>query len=99
MKFGKVGRRVVEAAFDGADIVSDGGALPLKQVDDRIGLTRAAVLRFAPNSMSFAICYEDRFGMVRESLNRHRRRRRNRCSREDFPLDQFGSEWTVALNV
>jgi hypothetical protein len=25
--FGKVGRRVVEAAFDGGDIVSDGGSL------------------------------------------------------------------------
>jgi hypothetical protein len=37
-----VGRRVVEAAFDGGDIVSDGGVLLLKQVDERLGLTRAA---------------------------------------------------------
>jgi hypothetical protein len=28
--FGKVGRRVVEAAFDGGDIVSDGGSLLLR---------------------------------------------------------------------
>jgi hypothetical protein len=40
--FGKVGRRVVEAAFDGGDIVSDGGSLLLRQVDERIGLTRMA---------------------------------------------------------
>ena len=40
--FGKVGRRVVEASFDGGDIVSDGGVLLLRQVDRRIGLTRAA---------------------------------------------------------
>jgi hypothetical protein len=37
-----VGRRVVEASFDGGDIVSDGGVLLLKQVDERLGLTRAA---------------------------------------------------------
>jgi hypothetical protein len=33
---------VVEAAFDGGDIVSDGGSMLLRQVDDRIGLTRMA---------------------------------------------------------
>ena len=42
VRFGKVGRRVVEAAFDGGDIVSDGGSLLLRQVDERIGLTRMA---------------------------------------------------------
>ena len=42
VEFGRVGRRVVEASFDGGDIVSDGGVLLLKQVDDRLGLTRAA---------------------------------------------------------
>ena len=31
VQFGRVGRRVVEAAFDGGDIVSDGGVLLLKQ--------------------------------------------------------------------
>lgn len=40
--FGKVGRRFVEASFAGGDIVSDGGVLLLRQVDRRIGLTRAA---------------------------------------------------------
>src|SRR4051812_16557294 len=38
----RVGRRVVQAAFDGGDIVSDGGVLLLKRVDERLGLTRAA---------------------------------------------------------
>jgi hypothetical protein len=46
VEFGKVGRRVVQAAFEGGDIVSDGGVLLLKQVDERIGLTRAAALAF-----------------------------------------------------
>lgn len=40
--FGRVGRRVVEAAFDGGDIVSDGGVVLVQQVDRRLGLTRAA---------------------------------------------------------
>jgi hypothetical protein len=44
--FGKVGRRVVEAAFDGGDIVSDGGSLLLRQADERIGLTRMAASVF-----------------------------------------------------
>ena len=41
LDLGRVGRRVIEAAFDGGDIVSDGGVLLLRQVDRRIGLTRA----------------------------------------------------------
>lgn len=36
-----VGGRAIEAAFDGGDIVSDGGVLLLRQVDQRIGLTKA----------------------------------------------------------
>lgn len=46
VRFGKLGRRVVEAAFDGGDIVSDGGSLLLRQVDERIGLTRMAASAF-----------------------------------------------------
>ena len=42
VEFGRVGRRVVEAAFDGGDIVSDGGVVLVQQVDRRLGLTRAA---------------------------------------------------------
>jgi hypothetical protein len=42
-----VGRRVIEAAFDGGDLASDGGVVLLRQVDERIGLTRAAARVFA----------------------------------------------------
>ncbi len=41
VSLGRVGRRVIEAAFDGGDIVSDGGVLLLRQVDQRIGLTKS----------------------------------------------------------
>lgn len=41
IEFGRLGRRVIEATFDGGDISSDGGLLLLRQVDERIGLTRA----------------------------------------------------------
>lgn len=46
MLLGKVGRRVVQAAFDGGDIVSDGGVMLLRQADERIGLTKAAARVF-----------------------------------------------------
>jgi hypothetical protein len=42
--FSKVGRRKVEAAFDGGDIVGDGGVLLLREVDRRLGLTKAGLL-------------------------------------------------------
>lgn len=41
IEFGRLGRRVIEANFDGGDISADGGLLLLHQVDERIGLTRA----------------------------------------------------------
>lgn len=44
--FGRVGRRVVQGAFDGGDIVSDGGVMLLRQLDERIGLTRSAARVF-----------------------------------------------------
>jgi len=40
--FGRLGRRVIEANFDGGDLSSDGGLLLLRRVDERIGLSRAA---------------------------------------------------------
>ena len=40
--FGRLGRRVIEANFDGGDISSDGGVLLLRRADERIGLSRAA---------------------------------------------------------
>ena len=58
VRFGRVGRRVVEAAFDGGDIVSDGGALLVKQVDDRIGLTRAATRVFADGRRAASVRHD-----------------------------------------
>ena len=40
--FGRIGRRVIEARFEGGEIGSDGGLLLLRGVDERIGLSRAA---------------------------------------------------------
>jgi hypothetical protein len=40
--FGRLGRRVIEADFSGGELSSDGGMMLLRQVDQRIGLTRAA---------------------------------------------------------
>jgi len=42
IEFGKLGRRLIEADFSGGDLSSDGGMMLLKQIDERIGLTRAA---------------------------------------------------------
>ena len=55
VEFGRVGRRVVEAAFDGGDIVSDGGVLLLKRVDERLGLTRAAALALGDERRSASV--------------------------------------------
>jgi hypothetical protein len=55
VEFGRVGRRVVQAAFDGGDIVSDGGVLLLKRVDERLGLTRAAALALGDERRSASI--------------------------------------------
>ena len=42
MELGRVGRRVIQANFEGGDISSDGGVLLLRQLDERLGLSRAA---------------------------------------------------------
>lgn len=41
LNLGKIGRRVIDARFDGGDIVSDGGVVLLRQLDQRLGLTEA----------------------------------------------------------
>lgn len=46
VRFGKIGRREVQAAFDGGDITSDGGVMLLRAVDRRLGLTAAAARAF-----------------------------------------------------
>jgi hypothetical protein len=55
VEFGRVGRRVVEAAFDGGDIVGDGGVLLLKQVDERLGLSRAAAFALGDGRRSASV--------------------------------------------
>jgi hypothetical protein len=47
IEFGRVGRRVVEANFDGGNLSSDGGLMLLRRVDERIGLTRAVAAVFS----------------------------------------------------
>lgn len=42
LNFGRMGRRVIEANFQGGDLSSDGGLMLLRQVDARIGLSRTA---------------------------------------------------------
>lgn len=42
IEFGRMGRRIIEANFDGGDLSSDGGLMLLRRVDERIGLSRAA---------------------------------------------------------
>lgn len=46
IELGKVGRRVIEASFDGGDLSSDAGVLLLRRADERIGLTRAVTRVF-----------------------------------------------------
>lgn len=41
MGFGRLGRRVIEANFEGGALSSDGGLMLLRQVDRKIGLTAA----------------------------------------------------------
>lgn len=41
MLFGRVGRRVIEANFEGGALSSDGGLMLLRQADKRIGLSKA----------------------------------------------------------
>lgn len=43
---GRLGRRIINANFDGGDISTEGGALLLRQVDRRIGLTTAIARAF-----------------------------------------------------
>ena len=42
VELGRLGRRAIQANFEGGDISSDGGLLLLRRVDQRIGLSRAA---------------------------------------------------------
>jgi Transposase DDE domain group 1 len=54
---GKLGRRCIEASFDGGDLSSDAGVLLLKRADARIGLTRAAARVFADERRAASITH------------------------------------------
>ena len=47
IEFGRVGRRLIDANFDGGDLSSDGGLMLLRRADERIGLTRAVAAVFS----------------------------------------------------
>lgn len=55
VSFGKVGRREVQAAFDGGDIVSDGGVMLVREVDRRLGLTKSAARAFTDNRRAASV--------------------------------------------
>ena len=57
--FGRVGRRVIEADFSGGDVSSEGGALLLRRMDQRLGLTTAAAAALGDDRQT---------GKVRHSL-------------------------------
>jgi Transposase DDE domain group 1 len=42
IEFGRIGRRIIQADFSGGELSSDGGLLLLRQIDRRLGLSRAA---------------------------------------------------------
>ena len=42
LRFGRLGRRVIEGRFDGGSMTSDGGMMLLGQLDRKLGLMDAA---------------------------------------------------------
>jgi hypothetical protein len=57
IELGKVGRRLIEASFDGGDISSDAGVLLLRRADERIGLTRAVAQVFADSRRAASVTH------------------------------------------
>ena len=47
---GRLGRRIIEADFSGAELSSDGGLMLLRQFDRRTGLTRPCEADYARSS-------------------------------------------------
>ena len=56
--FGRIGRRVIEADFDGGRLGSDGGVMLLRQADERLGLTRAAAQAIGDSRNPLLITHE-----------------------------------------
>ena len=92
--FSSLGRRKVEARFDGGSITSDAGALLLREADRRLGLT-AALNRVVPDPRNQFLITHQQLMMLRqriyaialgnEDLNDHQ------ALRED-PLMQLATE-------
>jgi hypothetical protein len=61
LAFGRAGRRLIEADFSGGDLSSDAGVMLVRQVDRRIGLSRAvaAALGDARDPSRIAHCLRD----------------------------------------
>jgi hypothetical protein len=57
---GKVGRRTIEASFEGGDISSDAGVLLLRQADERVGLTRAVAKAFGDGRRAASVTHDMR---------------------------------------
>jgi len=56
MGFGRLGRRVIEANFEGGALSSDGGLMLLRQVDRKIGLSAAvSAALFDPRNPDFIV--------------------------------------------
>jgi hypothetical protein len=67
IEFPSCKRRKVEANFGGGDVTSDGGALLLRQVDRRLGLT-AKVSRVLTDSRRKASCEHDVLSLLRQRV-------------------------------
>jgi len=65
--FGRVQRRVVTADFSGGDISSDGGALLLREVDRRMGLT-TAMAKSLGDSRRLASCEHSLVSLLRQRV-------------------------------
>jgi hypothetical protein len=86
MEFGRLGRRVIEADFRGGAISSDGGLMLVRQVDRKIGLSRAVAAALSDPRDSQRITHALRdlvaqrlYGLCcgYEDLNDHDRLRRD----------------------
>ena len=90
IEFKGLGRRKIQAAFDGGHLSSDGGVLLLREVDERLGLTRRFARCFTnhrdPGRIEHSVLELARqrvFGLAlgHEDFNDHDASRAIRCLR------------------